>query len=201
MFLENGTPPRADARCPVCGALERHRAGWLVLRELVRPSADILHVAPEAFWGRCLSSAGASYTTFDLNRDDVDVRGDLTDTPLPDCSYDLIVCSHVLEHIVDDTAAMREMYRMLRPGGVTFVMVPWRPRTVTFEDATVTEPHQRERLFGQWDHVRWYGDDIDDRLRAAGFLVERVDGSKVQHAEPTRMGLRYGDVWLCRRSQ
>jgi len=98
---------------------------------------------------------------------------DITNIPYEDNSFGVILCSHVLEHIPDDRKAMRELYRVLKPGGWAILQVPII-RDKTFEDFSITKPEDRERVFGQWDHVRAYGKDYRDRLEKAGFKV-RVD--------------------------
>ncbi len=87
--------------------------------------------------------------------------------------FDLILCSHVLEHIPDDRGALRQLRRVLRPGGAAVIQVPLRTGP-TDEDASVVDPAARHRRFGQFDHVRFYGSDFTDRVRAAGFGVEAV---------------------------
>jgi SAM-dependent methyltransferase len=96
---------------------------------------------------------------------------DITRMPLPDSSFDIILCSHVLEHVEDDRRAMAEMYRVLRPGGSAIIQVPLQGDT-TLEDPSATTADERKRLFGQHDHVRIYGLDITKRLEDAGFGVE-----------------------------
>jgi SAM-dependent methyltransferase len=97
---------------------------------------------------------------------------DLTALPLLDGVIDVILCNHVLEHIPDDRRAMAELVRVLKPGGWAVLQVPRSEAAETFEDASITDPDQRAALFGQADHVRMYGRDYPDRLRAAGFIVE-----------------------------
>jgi predicted SAM-dependent methyltransferase len=93
---------------------------------------------------------------------------------MKEASVDIIICNHLLEHVDDDRLAMRELYRILRPGGWGILLVPEdRSREKTYEDNSITDPKERTRLFGQYDHRRVYGRDYDDRLRDAGFTVER----------------------------
>lgn len=96
-------------------------------------------------------------------------------TPCKDNLFDVIICCHVLEHILDDVAAMRELCRVLKPGGLAFLQSPLDlKRVTTFEDSQCVTPEDRARAFGQSDHVRIYGLDYKDRLEKAGFTV-RVD--------------------------
>jgi ubiquinone/menaquinone biosynthesis C-methylase UbiE len=95
---------------------------------------------------------------------------DITRIPFPENSFDVIYCSHVLEHVPDDRKAMREFLRILRIGGWALLQVPITG-TRTFEDPSITDPYERRRLFGQEDHVRRYGPDYKNRLEEAGFKV------------------------------
>jgi SAM-dependent methyltransferase len=177
-FLPAGTPPRADALCPICHALERHRLVWLYFRRRTdlfdgRPKR-MLHVAPERPLAERLAKlAFLDYRSGDLDSPAARERIDVTAIPYPDDSFDVIYCSHVLEHVPEDRKAMAELCRVLRPGGWAVLQVPINGAT-TFEDWSVQTAAERERVFGQWDHVRIYGADYKDRLAAAGFVV-RVD--------------------------
>lgn len=166
-----------DRLCWTCGALERHRQVALLFRrrpELLRPGQRILHVAPEPPLRRLLTkSRAARYVTADLDAPDVDMQFDLTAVPLGDGSFDAVVCNHVMEHIPDDRAALREIRRILAPGGWALVMTPILVDR-TIEDPSVTDPRERLRRFGQEDHVRRYGWDYVDRLADAGLSVEVV---------------------------
>jgi SAM-dependent methyltransferase len=196
---------RPDALCWRCGSHERHRAQWLLFErrpELLADARSLLHFAPE--WGprrRLSALADLSYVTADLDQPDVDLHLDITALALPDAEFDAIICSHVLEHVADDRAAMNELRRVLAPGGWCLVMVPLDlGRERTYEDPSLTDPRDRERAFAQHDHVRMYAPDIGERLTAAGFSVERVrprDEFGDRLLERCRIGL-VEEIWLCR---
>lgn len=171
---------RENVLSPSTLSLERHRLLWLYLtREtdlFTRPQA-LLHVAPEqCFYARFRESELLTYTTTDLLSPLADVKADICALPFTDNSYDFILCNHVLEHIPDDVQAMRELYRVLKPGGVAILQIPLdASRAQTFEDNTITNRAERARIFGQYDHVRVYGMDYFDRLKQVGFQVQAVD--------------------------
>ena len=197
---------RPNALCWRCGAQERHRAQWLLFErhpQLLADARSLLHFSPE--WCLCRRLAarlGLRYVTTDLDRTQpADLRLDVTATGLPDGAFDAIICSHVLEHVPDDAAAMRELRRITAPGGFTLVMVPLAlDRATTYEDASITAPEERRRAFLQHDHVRLYAPDIADRLRAVGFAVEVVDmASELGPRAAARHGLLASDlIFLCR---
>ena len=168
---------RPNAICPGCGSHERHRALWLYLTErtpLGHAPMSLLHFAPEyALRGRMEAVPGLRYVTADLDPSGVDVQLDITAMPFDEGAFDAILCSHVLEHVPDDRAAMSELQRVLRPDGWALVLVPLDlARESTYEDFSVTAPEDRVREFGQDDHVRMYAADIVQRLEGAGFNVE-----------------------------
>ena len=197
---------RPDALCWRCGSHERHRAQWLVLtgpRDLLRSSRSLLHFAPEWTLRHQLQRLpGLRYVTADLYRDDVDLRLDVTALELVDASFEAVLCSHVLEHVDDDAAAMRELARVTAPGGWCLVMVPLDlGRRETYEDPAITTPDARRRAFWQHDHVRLYAADIGDRLSDAGFAVERLQPERELGAETVRRCRinEADEIWLCRR--
>ena len=171
--------PRANVLSPSTLSLERHRLLWLYLTretDFFSKPLKVLHVAPEqAFYKRFKNQKNLTYITTDLYSPLADVKADLCALPFEDDSFDVIFCNHVLEHIPDDTQAMCELYRVMKKGGWGIFQVPQDiNRAHTFEDDTITDPAERTRIFGQYDHVRVYGLDYFDRLRQVGFEVEEI---------------------------
>jgi SAM-dependent methyltransferase len=203
-FARYGAIPRKDALCVRCNSLERHRLLWLYLNQKTdlfdgRPKTT-LHVAPEP----CLEAKfrerlGAGYVTADLFNPRAMVKMDIMDIRFPDESFDVIYCSHVLEHVADDRKAVSEFHRVLKRDGWAILLVPILGEK-TFEDPSIVDPDDRLRAFGQADHVRIYGPDYVDRLRDAGFEVEvtRV-ADLAAPADATLMGLGplSGEIYFC----
>lgn len=163
----------------------------------------LLHFAPEHALRAPLAALPAvRSTTADLDPQGVDVQVDITAMPFGDGSFDAVLCSHVLEHVPDDGAAMKEIARVLRPGGWALVAVPLDPsRETTYEDAAIVSPQDRERAFLQHDHVRLYAPDIASRLERAGLAVRawRVADS-IRPEEVARYGLLEDEtVFHCSR--
>jgi len=173
-FQAGGKPRRIDARCPKCGAAERYRllALWLDHHGGFLRSAHVLHFAPEAGLAALLKQRVGRYESADIAPGRADRVLNIEAIAVPDARYDCVVCSHVLEH-VDDAKALAEIYRVLKPGGVALIMLPiiegWAR---TYENPRVTTPEGRKRHYGQADHVRYYGADVRDRIKAAGFTLE-----------------------------
>jgi hypothetical protein len=158
--------------CPRCRSHPRHRAIALLLARGDLPGRRLLHFAPEPLFDPVFARLPEiERTTADLYAP-ADLRLDITSMDLPGGSFDLILCSHVLEHVPDDRAAMAELRRVLTPGGLALVLTPYRPNVTTFEDPSISSPIDRMVAFGQQDHVRIYGSDLAARLREAGFEVE-----------------------------
>lgn len=171
---------RNNVLSPSTLSLERHRLLWLYLKnetDFFSSEKKILHFAPEqAFYKRFRKMKHLDYTTTDLESPLADVKADICKLPFKDNSYDIILCNHVLEHIPDDTKAMQELYRILKPGGMGVFQIPQDlTRANTFEDNSITDRKERARIFGQYDHVRVYGRDYFNKLRSIGFKVEEVD--------------------------
>lgn len=172
--------PRENVLAPATLSLERHRLLWLYLKnetDFFTANHKVLHFAPEqAFYKRFRKLKNLYYTTTDLNSPLADVQADICQLPFEDDSYDVIFCNHVLEHIPDDTKAMQELYRVLKPGGWGIFQIPQDlKRATTFEDDSITDKKERAKIFGQYDHVRIYGRDYFDKLRSIGFKVDEID--------------------------
>lgn len=176
-FLPYGVNSRSNVLCPTCLSLERHRLIWLYLQNqtdfLTKPR-KLLHVAPEqCFYKRFKQYKPITYITADLESPIADYHFDIHEISFEDNSFDMVLCNHVLEHVTDDRKVISEFLRVLRPGGFAILQVPLVPtKESTFEDPSIIDPRQREQYFGQKDHVRLYGRDYPERLRACGFMVE-----------------------------
>lgn len=171
---------RNNVLSPSTYSLERHRLLWLYLKNetsFFKAKLKVLHFAPEsALMNQFKKLKNLSYDTVDLNSPIADIKADICDLPFLDNSYDFILCNHVLEHVIDDDKAMRELHRVLKKNGLGIFQVPIDyNRDTTFEDFSVTNKKERNKLFGQYDHVRIYGLDFFDRLQKAGFSVERCE--------------------------
>ena len=197
----------AQGGCPYCRSAPRHRLLKLSLERewtLHPPVVDILHFAPE--WGteRGLRSNPrvGRYVTVDLAARGVDVQCDITLLDFPSETFDIVLCSHVLEHVPNDREAISELHRVLRPGGIAYIQVPYRSTRETDEDPSVTDPNERMRRFGQFDHVRVYGYDLADRLREPGFRVEEMRPVRAMPEEDVvRWGLWDDNIFRCQRAE
>lgn len=193
---------RPDALCPACGSLERHRAVHLLVKDRIGSGHKVLHAAPEEIMIPWLVRRSCEYLNFDLYNPAM-CKMDITALDLPDKAKTLIWCSHVLEHIPDDMKALRELYRVLEPGGLLVLQVPIGG-DVTYEDDTVTSEPARLEKFLQEDHVRLYGRDVKQRIEAAGFACEMLTTASFSQAEQQLYGLThpvFREVFLARRPQ
>lgn len=170
--------PRPNALCPNCLSLERHRLIWLYLKEKTNffsAPLDVLHIAPEpCFMKRFEKQHGDKYITADIESPLAKVKMDIHQIPFPENHFDVVLCNHVLEHVQDDIKAMSEIHRVLKPGGYAIMQVPFFSPVpeVTFEDKSIVNPRDREKAFGQDDHVRMFGKDYSKRIERAGLKAE-----------------------------
>ena len=191
LFRAYGRPPRYDAQCPKCDSLERHRLTQLALRDHPLPAdAAVIHFAPEKAIAQILPSK--NYRSAEIEPGKADLVLDLCAIALPDRSADVVVVNHVFEHVDDDSVALSEVFRILRPGGLLIATVPiidgWAE---TYEDRAITGSVEREVHYGQWDHVRYYGRDFRSRVTDAGFALTEFTAFG---ADCARYGLLHGET-------
>jgi SAM-dependent methyltransferase len=185
-FMEAGLyVRRTNSKCPNCGSLERHRGLWIILDEILKEARStfrILHFAPERCIALQLSKrSGIEYLTSSYGEDVTsDYQFDIQNIESKNDVFDVVICSHVLEHVDEDGLAMAEIYRILKRQGIALIQVPMWPSEAhpTYENKAITDPRDRIIHFGQFDHVRIYGLDVVERLRLAGFLVDIIDLEK-----------------------
>ena len=202
---------REDALCPKCLSLERHRLLWQYLmnnnseRERIKNLPTILHIAPEVClmreFKRIYLSAPQNYITADLESPLADMHFDVQQIPMADSSVDIIICNHLLEHVESDHKALKEMYRIMRPGGLGIMLAPIDyTLETTFEDDTITDPKQRAEVFGQYDHRRIYGKDYLERLRAAGFEAFEIDyAAEFSDSDRTKFSFGSDKLYIVRK--
>ena len=173
---------RQNVLSPSTLSLERHRLLWLYLTNetnFFTSKKKVLHMAPEQCFLTRFRKLNHDYVTADIDSPIADVTANIINLPFNDNSFDVIFCNHVLEHVQDDTRAMKELFRVMKKGGMGIFQVPQDlNRNVTFEDNSITNPKERAKIFGQYDHVRVYGKDYFDKLRSIGFEVKEVNYSQ-----------------------
>lgn len=198
---------RRAAGCYKCHSRDRERLLYAFLIEELKvtdhKNFSILHIAPEPKLSNVLLQSDLKeYICGDLFTKGYDYPDhvknmNVMDIPYEDGHFDLIICNHVLEHIPEDTKAMKELYRVLKPGGNAVLQVPISKNTLeTHEDFTITDRNKREELFGQFDHVRIYGQDYVSRLESVGFKVKRINISE----KYKKLGLNPDeDIFYCEK--
>jgi len=201
-FAPYGPARRANAQCPGCGSLERHRALWLYLRDstdLLARSIRVLAVAPDEFLERHARRTPWDYLSIDIGRGRAARQMDLTALELPDSDRDLVIAYHVLEHIVDDHAAMSEIARVLRPGGMAILTVPIEG-DMTDERFRDAPADVRAKAYGQPDHVRLYGRvDFAERLRKVGLTTQEIVVGGLFSDVVDEFGLLPGELFFVAR--
>lgn len=191
---------RENALSPGTLSLERHRQMWLYLQnetDFFTQNYKVLHIAPEQeFLRKFKKMKNLEYTSADLFSPIVDVKADILDLPFEDESFDVIFCNHVLEHIADDKKAMSELYRVMKKGGWGILQVPMKNSLEkTYEDFSITNPQERQKHFGQYDHVRWYGMDYFERLKSIGFDAQsNFYSQKFSKEDQKRFGLNANEI-------
>ena len=178
----SGAGHKKNVRCPNCGSIHRTRLLHLFFEHRTRVFQDsvrLLHVSPHRHLAHFLKDRDTiDYVSGALFPERLPnlpaVRVDVTDIGFDDKEFDVVICNHVLEHVRDDETAMRELYRVLKPGGFAIMQVPLAlDLNRTLEDPAVVEAQDRKVQYGQKDHLRLYGLDYFSKLGDAGFRVER----------------------------
>ena len=194
--------------CPGCQTRDRCRLMWLFLRdqrpELLGCSKAILQIAPDPGLEHLFRGMrGIRYLSGDLHEPEALVQLDLTNLDLPDMCFDLVICIHVLAHISNDRKAMREIRRVLRPGGIALIMTPLASdREETYEDPCIIGSDARDKAYGEWDFVRTYGLDLEDRLKEADFDVEELFPAESLSDDRRKLHGVWNDrVFVCARKQ
>ncbi len=209
-FAPFGNIKRKNAWCPKCESLERHRLLSMYFKnetDIYNKSLRVLHIAPEnAFVYRFKAQENLEYNPVDVYPH-LYPKGtkylDILNTDLPDNTYDVIICNHVFQYIQEDRKAMKELHRIMKPGGWGIMQVPYdKQREITYEDASITDPREREKAFGLKEHVRFYGLDYGDRLREAGFDVTVEDyTARFSNEENLKYGFWKGDpIFICTKN-
>ncbi len=168
---------RDNALCPNCLALERHRLMYLYLKEktnFFNAKIKLLHVAPEyCFIDRFEKMPNIEYVTDDIESPLAKIKMDLHHIPFEANTFDTVFCNHVMEHVDNYMQCMKEIHRVLKPGGWAIIQSPqdWSKAT-TFEDPSITDPKEREKIFWQNDHLRLFGRDYNKVLEKASFNVK-----------------------------
>lgn len=200
-FLPFGVIRRENAFCPKCHSSERHRLYYFYLKKILskKEIINFLHVAPEKSLKKYLKSyKNINYLAVDKNFLAADRVEDLTNLSFKNNTFDIVFCSHVLEHVDDDNKAMQEVLRVLKPGAFAILQVPLSDLEKTLENKTITDPNIREKIFGQKDHLRKYGKDYKKRLEEAGFIV-KLDkfSSTLSNKLIKKYSLIREDIYLC----
>lgn len=190
-FLPYGVNLRLNAQCPRCGSLERHRLLWIYLKDKTNFFTDrlkVLDIAPmEILQRKWKGLPNLDYISADISSSLAMQKIDITNIPLPDNQFDCIICYYVLQHIPNDQKAMRELFRVLKPGGWAILQSPLDiNRSKTSEEENMVIPEERKRLVGEVEYVKVFGMDYKDRLESAGYIVrlddyvKNIDGNKIK---------------------
>ena len=203
-FLPFGLNGRRNACCPRCASLERHRFLYLYVRDVLRWTRRrlrILHIAPEACIRSCLSRLPqVNYTDIDLFGTDVKQNMNITDLRFQDDHFDGVICSHVLEHVMDDRKALSELHRIIKVNGHVLIMIPQNmDLKKTDEDDAVLSPKDRNARFGHPYHVRTCGSDYADRFAEVGFKVTKIESSRLSRQRRRLYRLNKCTIYSCKK--
>jgi len=203
---------RKNAECPKCGSFERHRMFGLYLEKCTDlcnnlKHIKLLHIAPEPiFLNRFKTLSNIDYypVDFDASREGIRDVVDIQNIHYENEMFDAIICFHVLEHIPDDNAAMKELFRCLKKDGTAYIDVPiYKSLDITLENPEYNTPELRMKYYGQHDHVRKYGNDFKKKLENACFIVNKIEpNNNYSEIELDRFGLsKSGKIFLCTKGR
>jgi SAM-dependent methyltransferase len=188
--------------CPICESHPRHRSFYIYLKEVIPKNkpVNVLHFAPEKFLTKLFRSYKfINYLSADINKKNAMKLEDITNLSFKDNSFEIIFCSHVLEHVINDKKAMIELHRVLNKNGFAIIDVPIDyNREKTYEDFSIKTPQERTKAFFQYDHVRLYGKDFSDKLRKIGFKVKSDKFNKALGLKKIeKFGLEDLPIYFC----
>lgn len=172
---------KLNVQCPNCFSVDRSRLLYLFFQlrtDVYKKKTAILHISPNKEIANVLKGDTITQTVGSIEPEMYSeynpVYLDVQKMNFPDNTFDVVICCHVIEHVDSDDQAMREIYRVLKPGGFAVLQVPLAINlNKTIEDKTLKTDKERKLKFGQVDHVRLYGLDYFDKLQVAGFRVDR----------------------------
>ncbi len=196
---------RSSGYCPRCNSKARHRRNMLYFERnttLFRDPLRLLHVSPKFCMSRkFIKMSNLDYVGVDIkNNLNINSKMDITATSFESSTFDCVICIHVLEHVENDNKAISEIYRVLKPGGWASISVPIRLDQKTYEDPKIITPEDREREFGETNHVRYYGYDLFDRLNDCGFVVQLDLGENIEQEDMQKFGLLDDEnIFFCRK--
>ncbi|CQR58611.1 class I SAM-dependent methyltransferase [Paenibacillus riograndensis] len=188
--------------CPVCGSTDRLRYVYYILKKYTNifdVNSSILHFAPEMKLTEEFRKRGYEYITADLMEGRADVVADITNLQFKNNYFDWIICNHVMEHIKNENKALYEIKRCLKPGGSLIITVPICWEEDTYEEDDIVTNADKTLYYGQSDHERLYGRDIEARFGKYGFDVKRYKNTDIlNQAEINKNGFILGDaVFIC----
>ncbi len=181
---------RYNAKCPNCGSLERHRCliKYILEEKLAKNGSNVLDIAPIKSFKAFFQGLGCKHISIDLASYLADIRMDITNLSFRDNIFDLVICYHVLEHVIDDIRALKEIYRVTKMGGGALIQIP-----INTKIGTTLEYGRADPL--KTDHVREYGNDVEDRIRAVGFYVKKIQ----RDSSDLKYGIKPDCFFLCKR--
>jgi len=203
---------RENDICPYCLSTDRDRLIYLYLKnetDFFDHVQTVLHIAPEPALYRILRKSPlldyfpATKYAEGFYYGNKTQAADLLDLPFEGATFDWVICNHVLEHIPNDHLAIQEIFRVLKPQGQAILQVPYSPiLNTTFEDPSIISEADRKKYFGQFDHVRIYGNDYSNRLEENGFQLQTIEQKegfkKVKDIEKYALNPRE-KIFLCQK--